>query len=230
MLAIAITVAGWLTARDAKARLGIEPDTVYDFVFWVVLLGILGARIFYVLLNWEYFLSEPLEIVMVQKGGLAWQGSLLAGLWGGIVYLKRKKLPLWKFLDIAAPYLALGHAIGRIGCLLNGCCYGKPAAWGIYFPLFEARLIPTQIFMSLGQVTIFLVLRAFQPKARHDGQVFVWYLLLSAVERFVIEFFRADHQLYYGLSVFQYICIVIFLAALVAHERLRKTPRTTGSH
>ena len=224
MLAIATLVTGLLVTRDAKSRLGIHPDIVYDLVFWVVLFGIVGARVFYVFLNWGYFFAEPLEIVMVQKGGLAWQGSLLAGLFTGVVFLKRKKVPLWKFLDIAAPYIALGQAIGRIGCLLNGCCYGKPAAWGIYFPVLEARLIPTQIFMSLGQVAIFLLLRALQPKARRNGQVFVWYLMFSAVERFAVEFFRADHELYFGLSVFQYICVGIFVAALMVNARLKKVP------
>jgi phosphatidylglycerol:prolipoprotein diacylglycerol transferase len=229
MLAIAIMAAGWLTARDAKARLGIEPDTIYDLVFWVVLLGIVGARMFYVLLNWSYFVAEPLEIVMVQKGGLAWQGSLLAGLIAGVVYIKRKKLPSGKLLDVAAPYIALGHAIGRIGCLLNGCCYGKPAAWGLYFPIHEARLIPTQIFMSLGQVAIFIALRALQPKSRRDGQVFVWYLLLSAIERFVVEFFRDDHQLYGGLSIFQYVCIGIFLVTLGVNAWIQKQPLDPGN-
>jgi len=222
MLALAILATQWLVARDAKARLGIDPDIVYSLVFWVVLYGIAGARIFYVLLNWAYYAAEPAEIVMIWKGGLAWQGSLVDGIVAAVFYIKRHKLPLWKFLDIAAPYIALGHAIGRIGCFLNGCCYGKPAVWGVYFPVLEARLIPTQIFMALGQVAIFLALRALQPRARCDGQVFVWYLMFSAVERFVIEFFRADHEVYLGFSVFQYICVVIFVSSLVVNFRLKK--------
>ena len=220
MLAIAVMIGSWLVARDAKAKLGMKPDDVYDFAFWVVLFGIIGARVFYVLLSLDQFLAAPVEVIMIQKGGLAWQGSLIAGLVTAIIYLKKKKIPILKFLDLAAPYVALGQAIGRIGCFLNGCCYGKPAAWGLYFPVWGERLIPTQLFMSVGQVTIFLILRALQPKAKRDGQVLVWYLLLSSVERFTVEFFRADHEVYWGLSIFQYICIGIFVIALAVNAKL----------
>jgi len=222
MLAIAVMVTSWLVARDASAKLKVKRDDVYDLVFWVVLGGIIGARIFYVFLNLALFSASPIEIIMIHKGGLAWQGSFIVGLAVAVVYLRKKKIPVLRFFDIAAPYLALGHAIGRIGCFLNGCCYGKAAAWGIYFPVWEERLIPTQLFMSAGQVAIFFILRALQPGAKRDGQVFVWYLMLSSVERFVVEFFRADHDLYGGLSIFQYVCIGIFIAALIVHARLER--------
>lgn len=222
MLAIAVMVTGWLTARDAEVKLGVKRDDAYDLVFWVVLFGILGARIFYVLLNPGQFWAAPLEIIMIQKGGLAWQGSLVAGLAVGIFYLRKKKFPLLPFLDISAPYIALGQAIGRIGCLLNGCCYGKLAAWGLYFPVWEERLQPTQIYMSLGQIAIFLILRSLQPRMKVAGKVMIWYLMLSAVERFTVEFFRADHGLYWGLSIFQYVCIAIFLTALMVNRQLNK--------
>lgn len=219
-LAIGVFVSAWLLASEAK-RIGVDQETVYDLVFWVVLWGIIGARFFYVFLNLSYFIQNPLEIVMLQKGGLAWQGSFIGGLACGIVFLRRKHIPVWKFLDVTAPYIALGHAIGRIGCLLNGCCYGKAASWGLFFPVWGERLIPTQIFMSLGQIIIFLLLRAFSSKAKFKGQVFVWYLILSSVERFSVEFFRADHELYAGLSVFQYVCIGIFWAGIIMDRYLQ---------
>ena len=222
MLAIAVMVGSWLLASAAHSKMGIKPDDIYDLAFWVVLSGMLGARLFYVLLNLDYFAASPLEIIMVQKGGLAWQGSLVAGLGAAILYIKSKNWPLFTLLDLAAPYIALGHAIGRIGCLLNGCCYGKAAAWGLYFPVWQTRLVPTQVFMSLGQLAIFLVLRTAQSKARRGGQIFVWYLLLSAAERFTIEFFRADHDVYWGLSIFQYVCIGIFITALAVNFRLER--------
>ena len=220
MLAIAVMAASWLTARDAEAKLGVKRENVYDLAFWVILSGIIGARIFYIFLNLDYFFAAPLEVVMIQKGGLAWQGSLIAGFAAGIVFLKKNKIPLRKFLDVVAPYIALGHSIGRIGCLLNGCCYGKPAPWGLYFPVWDERLIPTQLFMSVGQITIFLILRALQPRAKYDGQVFVWYLMLSSIERFTVEFFRADHEVYWGLSIFQYVCIGLFVIALAVNAKL----------
>ncbi len=219
MLALGVFVSSHLLARDAR-RIGIAPDVIYDLVFWVVICGIIGARLFYVLLNPDIFFGTPLEILMLQKGGLAWQGSFAGGMLAGVVFIRRHKLPLWPLLDAVAPYIALGSAIGRIGCLLNGCCYGKPAAWGLYFPVWEARLVPTQAFMSLGQLAIFIILRWFQTKKTGPGRVFVAYLLLSSVERFVIEFFRADHVLYGGLSIFQYVCVGIFIAALIVYKKI----------
>ena len=221
MLAIAVMVTSFFVARDAR-KIGVSSDTVYDLAFWVVLLGIIGARVFYISFNLDFFLPHPWEMIMIQKGGLAWQGSLVFGLLTAVIYLRKKQVALWKFLDISAPYVALGHAIGRVGCLLNGCCYGKPAAWGIFFPALGERLQPTQIYMSLGQIAIFFILRAAQGRMKKDGQVFVLYLLLSSIERFLVEFARADHDLYGGFSIFQYVCIGIFVLALIIHSRLAR--------
>lgn len=221
MLAVAVMVASFLIGRDAK-RIGISLDAVYDLAFWVVVFGIVGARFFYISFNWPLFSSHPLEMIMIQNGGLAWQGSLVFGFLTAVIYLKKKGIPFWKFLDLAVPYVALGHAIGRIGCFLNGCCYGKPVGWGIYFPVFGERLHPTQIYMALGQLVIFFVLRMMSGRMKKDGEILVLYLLLSALERFLVEFFRADHVLYGGLSIFQYVCMGIFAAALIIHARLAR--------
>jgi phosphatidylglycerol:prolipoprotein diacylglycerol transferase len=223
MLALAVLLSGGLLAREAGKRMGIARDVVYDLVFWVVLSGIAGARLFYVFLNLKYFISSPLEIVMLWNGGLAWQGSFFGGLAAFVVYLRKKNIPVWRFLDLAAPYVALGHAIGRVGCLLNGCCYGKPVAWGLVFPSFDVAVHPTQVYMSLTQLVIFVLLRIAASRNFRDGQIFVWYLLLSSIDRFFIEFFRADHLLYAGLSIFQYVCLVVFMFAFYAQIRLNRT-------
>ncbi len=221
MLALGVLSASFLTAQEAFKR-GIPKDVVYDLAFWVVLWGILGARLFYCLLNFDYFLQFPLEILMLQKGGLAWQGSLLTGALAGILFIRKKKLPLWTVLDIAAPFIALGHAIGRVGCFLNGCCYGQAPAWGVYFPVWHQRLIPTQIYMSFGELAVFLILRVLQQRGgQPQGRLFLLYLLLSSVERFIVEFYRADHVvLWGGLSIFQYICAGIVILALVINSFL----------
>jgi len=223
MLAVAVIAASFLTAREAQ-KYGIARDTVYDLAFWAVLWGILGARVFYIFLNADYFLEFPFEIFMLQKGGLAWQGSLIAGVLAGVFFIRRKKLPLLILLDIAAPFIALGHAIGRIGCFFNGCCYGKPSAWGIYFPVWQEYLLPTQLYMVAGELAVFLVLRFFQKRSdRPLGQVFVLYLMLSSLERFVVEFFRADHVvLWGGLSIFQYVCLLITGIAVIINLRLSR--------
>lgn len=222
MIALAVLVCAWGLSRDAKVY-KIPAEAVYDLIFWTVAWGILGARLFYVMLTWEYFSQRPFEIVMLQQGGLSWQGGFIGGVAAGLWFVKKKKLPLRVFLDLVAPYIALGQSIGRIGCFLNGCCYGKPAAWGIYFPSHEARLHPTQLYETAGLFLIFLILKWSSKKSHHAGMIFVLYLWLAAIERFTVEFFRADHDtLWLGLSLFQYISLAIFFAGIFLLGRFKK--------
>ena len=225
MLAIAVLVCSYLSSREAK-KLGIAKEVIYDFVFWVVIGGVIGARLFYVILNMSYFWENPREIIMVQNGGLAWQGGLLLGSLSAAIFIRRRKLSFPLMADLSAPYLALGQSIGRVGCLLNGCCFGKEATWGLYFPVHHAILHPTQIYMSLAGAVNFLILIYLKTRLKVKGHLFVIYLLIEAMSRFVIEFFRADHEILAGgLSVFQYVCIIIFGAALYANSILIRRAR-----
>lgn len=216
MLAVAAVVCSVWMSRDAR-RLNIPAEMVFDFYFWVVLAGILGARIFYVLLNWtDYFQYNPVEVVMIQSGGLAWQGGLFLATLVGIFFVRLKGQSLLTWMDLAAPYVALGEAIGRIGCFLNGCCYGLPVSWGIYFPVHGDHLHPTQLYSTALLLLIFISLKIVRKHSQTPGLVFALYLMLAAVERFVVEFFRADHAvLYGGLSIFQLVTLVIFSAGII---------------
>ena len=207
MLAIAILVCSFLLKRDAAAY-KIPADTVYDLVFWSVLGGIAGARVFFIILNWDIFADNLREVVMLQRGGLSWQGGLILGTIAGVTFIRFKKLPFRPVLDLIAPYLALGQSIGRIGCFLNGCCYGKAVAWGIYFPVHHARLHPTQLYASAALFLVYAVLKIYQKHQHAPGQVLALYFMLAGGQRFVIEFFRADHELTaVGLSVFQLVSL-----------------------
>lgn len=213
MLAIAVVVCTFMLVRDAR-RKNISADIIFDLVFWVIVGGILGARFFYVLLNHSFFIENPHEIIMIQNGGLAWQGGLIFGAMVGALFIKRKKLSLPGMLDLVAPYLALGQSIGRIGCFLNGCCFGKELAGGIYFPVHDARLHPTQMYLSAGLFIIFLILRRYQKFSGIPGLVFALYLILASSLRFGVEFFRADHEvIFFGFSVYQFVCFGIFMFA-----------------
>lgn len=221
MLALAVIICTYGLSRDAQ-KLSISQEQVFDFVFWVVINGIIGARIFFIFLNLNYFIEQPAEIVMVQKGGLAWQGSLLLGLGTAVWYIRKHKWPLGRFLDIAAPYAALGQAIGRIGCFLNGCCYGKVCSLGLYFPTHHARLYPTQLYDSFGLFLLFFVLKKFQNNFKIEGQAFLLYLFWAALQRFIVEFFRADHDILWAqLSIFQLVCLVIMISVLYANAHLQ---------
>jgi phosphatidylglycerol:prolipoprotein diacylglycerol transferase len=222
MLATAVLACTYFLSVDAK-RYNISQETAYDLVFWCILWGIIGARIFYVFIEWSYFSDNLLEIPMLQKGGLAWQGGFLGGALAGVWFARSKKLSLRPLLDLAAPYIALGQSIGRIGCFLNGCCYGKPVAWGPYYPTHHARLYPTQLFEVLGLFIIFLILKRAKDKPHQAGFIFVFYLWLAAIERFIVEFYRADHDLLWlNLSLAQFIALGVFAAGLILMKVFKK--------
>ena len=136
MLALAFLTAIWLAQRDAK-RKGIDPDTVGDVAIWLLISGVLGARLMFVALNPSLFLlSQPLSILKIWEGGLVFYGGIIVAVPVGIFILRRRQVDVWHFADVAVPYVALAHAIGRIGCFLNGCCFGRPSGvpWAVSFP------------------------------------------------------------------------------------------------
>ncbi len=222
MLAVAVMVCAYFLSRDA-VKLGLSKDIAFDLLFWLTLGGIIGARIFYIMISWDHFSQNLGEIVMINRGGLAWQGGFIGGLIAGAWFVKAKKLRFRLMLDLAAPYIALGQAIGRIGCFFNGCCYGKPWIFGIYFPVHQARLYPTQLYETVMLFGIFLILRFFKRPNWPQGMVFVVYLWLAAIERFIVEFYRADHDiLLWGLSLFQFIAMGVFAAGIIVYFRFKK--------
>jgi phosphatidylglycerol:prolipoprotein diacylglycerol transferase len=223
MVALAFFISTFLLGKKA-ATLGFKEDFFWNLSFWVLLGGLLGGRLIYIILNPGFFFQDPLEVFKVWHGGLVWYGGLLGGISGAFVYLKARKIPLLRALDIIVPFAALGQSIGRIGCFLNGCCYGRSAVWGMYFPVHNDYLIPIQLFSSLDLLAIFILLRFLQERtsilsseSRRHGCIFITYLLLLSLERFLMEFLRDDSsRSFFGLTVFQIISAVIFLAALLA--------------
>jgi len=196
-------------------RKNFNPDVIFNFAFLVFISGIIGARIFYIIENLGYFANNPLEIIMLQHGGLSWFGGLISGVFAGLLYLKNRRLAIYKVLDLIVPYVALAQAIGRVGCLLNGCCFGKISNFGIYFPVHQSVRIPTQIYSSLALILIFIFLRLLQERPHRDGEIFFTYLLLYSLKRFFIEFWRADNDIIFlGLTLFQLISLVVLFLSI----------------
>lgn len=225
MLALGFSVAAFLSIREAKKQ-GINQEFIFNLIFIILISGIIGARILYVLLNVEFYVKNPREIFMLTHGGLCWFGGLILGVFVCIVYLKRKKQEIYKIFDMIVPYLALAHAIGRVGCFLNGCCFGKESIrFGLYFPVHDAILIPTQAYSSLALLLIYIILRIRHSREHGRGEIFYLYLFLYSLWRFFIEFFRADSQIFiYGLTLFQIISIILFILSVVM-LRLTKKPK-----
>ena len=214
MVALGFTLSLYLVSRHAQ-REGIDQGLINNLGFIILLGGIVGARVLFVALHFENYASNLKEIFFLQQGGLSWFGAFFSGGLAGYIYLKRKGLSFYKTLDLIIPYVALGQAIGRIGCLLNGCCFGPPSSYGIYFSVHQAVLIPIQIYSSLGLLAIFLILRLIQKNKLALGFTFFSYLLLYSLMRFFLEFWRIEHpKLLGGLTVFQLISLIIFLFSL----------------
>lgn len=211
--ALAVLVSALVAQREAKHQ-GLEPDITYDLALWAAIGGIIGSRIFYVIGNWPFYAQDLWKILDLRQGGLVFYGGLVGGTGTVLLYIKAKNLSVWKIGDIIAPGLAIGAAIGRFGCLLNGCCYGKRSnlAWSIF--LADAWRHPTQIYEILMNLAIFAILWLYSRRStREEGLVFWLYLLLYSLARFNVEFLRETREAALGLSASQVISIGIFLAA-----------------
>jgi len=220
MLVLAFFVSTHLACRQA-AKVGIDAEKIFNLCFYVFIAGIIGSRIFYVANNYPFYLKHPLEIIMLQRGGLAIFGGIIFGSGFAWVFIKKNKMGLFATADLLVPFIALGQAIGRIGCLLNGCCYGKASVFGIYFPAFGKKLIPTQLYSSLLLFLIFFVLRFMQERKHLPGQILYSYFFLYSIKRFSIEFFRDDTaKTFGGLTSFQILSLALFFFSLFMLIRL----------
>lgn len=222
MLVLAFMVSSTLAQLQAK-RQNIAPKIISNLLILVFISGIIGARLLYVIENLNYYLRNPLEIIMLQHGGLSWFGGLMLGSIFGIVYLKRKNLSIYKIFDLVIPFVALGQAIGRVGCLLNGCCFGRISRFGLYFDIHKSVLIPTQAYSSSILILMFIILRFLQERPHKEGKIFFAYLLFYSIKRFFMEFWRADNPvIFLDLSLFQIISVVLFCLALIKLSLIKK--------
>jgi phosphatidylglycerol:prolipoprotein diacylglycerol transferase len=201
MMAIAF-IAGIWTASRRGLREGINPEKILDIGPWLIVGTIIGARALHVATYWhEEFADKPIwEIFAVWHGGLVFYGGLIGATLAGIIYAKLKHIALWKLADVLAPSIALGYVFGRIGCLLNGCCYGRECSlpWAIHFPpgheTYPNGVHPTQIYDSLLNLVLYIGLAWLYRRKKFDGQVFATYLLCYAVTRSIVESFRGDYS------------------------------------
>jgi phosphatidylglycerol:prolipoprotein diacylglycerol transferase len=212
----------WLGRRENR------PDGfAADLGFWLMASGIVGSRLAYVAANWSDYQNAPLEILRIDHGGLIFYGGLILASIALVVFARRRRLPLWHMADFAIPGLAVGHALGRIGCFLNGCCYGRPAgdaACGVIYPpvcepgqLFPGvALYPVQLIESISLLVIWALLLTAYPRRRKDGAIFALYLVLYPPVRFLLEYLRGDErQAWFLLDAAQGVSIGLLLAGLL---------------
>jgi len=244
LFALGVLLAILLSFRLAKKE-SIDPIILADFVFYVMLLSLLGAKLWLLLSNLGYYLKYPGEIKYLLTSGGTFYGGLIFGAVFAVWFIRRHKLSYRQLGDIAAPALALGHFFGRLGCFAAGCCWGREAG---SFPLavtftsskansltgvpLHIPLYPTQLMEAALNLGNFLILLALYKKRKFKGQAFAFYILNYSVIRFAVEYFRGDPDRGYifggmehplsSLSLPQLVSIVGFITALVLLKGFKK--------
>jgi len=226
--------AGFLLGLAFAVRLGkregISSEKIIDIGFYVLLSAIAGSRLLFVAINAGFYLQHPLDAIKIWEGGLVFYGGLLLAVPVAVWYVKKHSLDMGRMMDLFAPSLAIGHAVGRLGCFFSGCCYGKPAGvpWAVTFldpecvAMRGIPIHPTQIYESLGEFVNFLVLIALRRFQSFKGQLLWTYILLYSALRFVVEFFRGDVARGFiagGISVSQGISVVAGFVAFTVIVR-----------
>ena len=227
--AIGFLAGIYMAFREAR-RLGRNPGVVLDLSFWLIFAGMTGGRIAFILVNFSEYFGNPVEILRFWDGGFVWYGGLIGAIAGGWIFMAVKSIEFAPMADIMILGVPLGHAIGRIGCFMAGCCWGKPC--GDDFPLGvmfgdpesaapkNVHLHPVQLYEAAGELAIFGVLMALRGRKKFEGQIFLVYLVLYSALRFAVEFFRGDRirGLYFNqtVSIGQILSVLVFLVAATA--------------
>jgi phosphatidylglycerol---prolipoprotein diacylglyceryl transferase len=244
MLVAAAAAGVYLTAWRAR-REKIDPDVVFELAVWLLTGGFIGARALFLIRNPDTIHSFW-DIFKVWQGGIVFYGCIIGGLIGSLMYWARRPFPFWAMCDAVAPSLAIGIALGRVGCLLNGCCFGAVCdlPWAMTFssetlpwlhhvqqgwisPAAPRSLPvhPAQIYAILDGVTLLVLLSAYFPHRRKDGQVMALLMVTYPVTRFLIESLRDDDPAFaLGLTLSQLISAGLFPCGLLAWWWISRQP------
>jgi phosphatidylglycerol:prolipoprotein diacylglycerol transferase len=224
LLAAAYLVGLKLAMVRAKAR-GLDQTRVLDLGIYIIISALVGAKLLLFITDFSTYTSNPRELLSLARSGGVFYGGLIVAVGVAVWYIRRIGLPLWTTCDVFAPGIALGHVVGRLGCLFAGCCFGKATdvPWAITFtdPFANANvgtplnvpLHPTQLYEAGAEGLILLFLLATESRGRRfPGRTFWLYMLLYGISRYIIEFFRGDVGRGTVLTVFstsQFISVIL---------------------
>jgi phosphatidylglycerol:prolipoprotein diacylglycerol transferase len=234
LLAAAYLVALQLAVVRARHR-GLDGTKVMDLGIYLIIAALVGAKLMLVVVDFEYFRTQPRELLSLVRAGGVFYGGLLAALGVAILLVRRYQLRIWTTADLFAPGIALGHVVGRLGCLMAGCCYGTPTTmpWAITFtnPLAASNvgtplgipLHPTQLYDAGAELLILIVLLVTERRGKpFEGRTFWLYMLLYGISRFIVEFYRGDDRgTIMGVSTSQFVSLLVVPLAVVMLVRLR---------
>lgn len=235
MVALGFLAGLWTASRRAP-RAGVPGERIMDIGPWLILGGVAGGRLLYVLTFWrEDFAHKPLwEIFMINHGGLIFYGGLIGAALVGFFYVKIKRLDFFNLADILAPSVALGQAFGRIGCWIRGCCYGQACdlPWAVHYPSYHETggkgVHPTQAYETILTFALYGLLAWLFARRAVKGQVFACYLIGYGLVRLGVEAFRGDYapEAYY-LGIFtpaQMISLFLIAAGGILFWQVWKRP------
>lgn len=210
LLSMGILV-GILIAYNEAKRLGRDPEYILDLALWCVPAAVIGARAYYVILEWDYYNGDIMRMINIREGGLAIHGALIAAVLTGYIFTKVKKISFWQTADIVAPSIIIGQAIGRWGNFMNGEAHGGPTnlPWGIMVDGIKVH--PTFLYESLWDLGVFIILMIFRKKKKVDGEVFLLYGILYSIGRFWIEGLRTDSLYFMGMRAAQLVSISVIV-------------------
>ena len=238
VLLAAAYLLGLKLAMVRASHRGLDQTRVLDLGIYIIISALVGAKLLLLVTDFQAFRADPRELLTLARSGGVFYGGLILALVVALWYIAQAGLPLWTTCDVFAPGIALGHVVGRFGCLFAGCCYGRPVAqphwWTVTFrdpfaavnvgtPL-NVPLYPTQLFEAAAELLILLVLLTTEKKGRpYPGRTFWLYMLLYAISRFVIEFYRGDERGTVGVfSTSQFISILLAPVAIAMLVYLRR--------
>lgn len=219
---------------------GLDATRMLDLGIYIIISALVGAKLLLLVVDFRQFREDPAELLSLARSGGVFYGGLILAVLVAFWYMRRHRLPLWQTCDVFAPGIALGHAVGRLGCLAAGCCFGKPTdvAWAVTFTNPQAAanvgtplhvpLHPTQLYESAAEAIILVVLLATERKGRaYPGRTFWLYMLLYGISRFIIEFYRGDERgmVFDTLSTSQFISLVLVPLSLVMLAWLARQPQ-----
>ncbi len=227
LLAAAYLIGLQFALVRARAR-GLKPDQVMDLGIWIIISALAGAKLMLLVTDFDSF-SSPADWMKLMRSAGVFYGGLIAAVVVALWYLWRHRMPVWTVTDVFAPGIALGHVIGRVGCLLAGCCFGRPTdvPWAITFQSEYARLNvgtpinvplhPTQLYEAAAELLILGFLLVTERRGRQfAGRTFWGYLLLYGVSRFIIEIYRGDSRGTIGMfSTSQFVSLILVPLAIL---------------
>jgi phosphatidylglycerol:prolipoprotein diacylglycerol transferase len=227
LIAVGFALCIYMVCRRAP-RHGLTGDRALNYALFIAVLGIVGARLYYVLFNLPYYLEDPVRIIQVREGGLAIHGGLILGCVTAIVLSRRWKDHPLNLMDLFFVFVPLGQAIGRWGNYFNGEAHGGPTdlPWGI---LIDGQKVhPTFLYESLWFLFLFFLLWFIDNRRRFAGQTFFLYCILYSAERFIVEGFRTDSLMLGSLKQAQALSIVVIVCSVIAYFYLQRRHEISG--